>query len=111
MKRPEFIAVFKAEEQNFGQLNNEVSNNEKNDLLIDSNSFDTLLKNIDKMIDRKTQKIKSLRNYKQDLLVEICKVFDLPTEDVKCNKMRQNIQTLPIDRIISELEKYKTKNN
>lgn len=109
MKRPDFNAI-KVEQQERENLqktkttsvkNEEINSNEKNDISIYINN----------MIDKKTGKIKSLRDYKQELLREISKIFSIPTDDMNCNIMRENLRNLSVDVIRKQLNEIKSSNS
>ena len=69
---------------------------------------DNIIEVLESMIDKKNNKIKNLKSFKQEILIEVSKMFDLP-HDKKCAVLRENLQNLPLDKVKSEI--YKLTNN
>ena len=65
---------------------------------------------LESMLDKNKSKIKNLKSFKQDILVELSKLFELP-HDQKCAVMRDNLQQLSIERVINELEKNRNRDD
>ena len=68
------------------------------------NKTENIFRVLESMIDKKNNKVKSMKNFKQDILIELSKLFNLP-HDKKCAVLRENLQKLPLETIQTELLK------
>ena len=62
----------------------------------------------------KSGKKKSVSKLKQSILIELCKLFDLPTDDSNCLKLRDMHNNVTIDKImetIKNLPNFKCNNS
>ena len=88
MKRPDF-KLLKVEEK-------------KKEVIIEKT--ENIAEVLESMMDRKNNKIKSLKNFKQNILIKLSKLFDLPCDN-KCAVLRENLQQLSLEKVQTELLK------